>query len=425
MKHTRLLLTTAAALGLSSCTAARLDSGTHHFEWTGPAPEHLSWWIAGGGVLAGLIGWSRGAYWKGRSREQAERIIIQRAALDEPVNDVDLQDHIKSLKEVINRERAEHLGALQGLRETREGQIAWLREQITETGSDERDWLRARLEKLPAEKLSTGDEPWAGATGRASAGWITNPATGGVKCPCGCGREFNHNDGRPSADWRETLKAELIAEFEARLPKDEAASWAKQDRTVKEALDQVYGSSVDVADVVKDHVAACAASSPAPCSSSVEAVEDALRSQKLTSAALDPGEGWRLLTDEDIIREGDEYFDSRDLIWRKSSNIGRKHNGGYRRRVAAPVASPERLPDSIWDGAPAWANWLAMDRFKENDPCQMWYWYEKHPEICRDSDVMWGRSDEASDYAGAPDIDDYGWEGDWKDSLHKRPAAKG
>ena len=71
---------------------------------------------------------------------------------------------------------------------------------------------------------------------------------------------------------------------------------------------------------------------------------------------------------------------------------------------------PEVLIDEFevdWSLAPDWANWWAMDERHKGT-----FWYEDEPMPGRET---WGSNDE---YTEAPD---FGYKGDWKQSLRKRP----
>lgn len=71
---------------------------------------------------------------------------------------------------------------------------------------------------------------------------------------------------------------------------------------------------------------------------------------------------------------------------------------------------PEVLKDEFvidWSQAPDWANWWAMDERHKGT-----FWYEDEPMPGRET---WGSNDE---YTDAPD---FGYKGDWKQSLRKRP----
>lgn len=66
----------------------------------------------------------------------------------------------------------------------------------------------------------------------------------------------------------------------------------------------------------------------------------------------------------------------------------------------------EWQPD--WSQAPEWANWWAMDMDKN---C---YWYEDKLHL---GDVEWDRHSIGKSFKSKP----YNYQGDWKDSLRKRP----
>lgn len=69
--------------------------------------------------------------------------------------------------------------------------------------------------------------------------------------------------------------------------------------------------------------------------------------------------------------------------------------------------SLEWQPD--WSQAPEWANWWAMD------DCDYFWWYEKSPEM---KNGGWCVSWTSDDFEKAPS---FNYQGNWKDSLRKRP----
>lgn len=79
------------------------------------------------------------------------------------------------------------------------------------------------------------------------------------------------------------------------------------------------------------------------------------------------------------------------------------------------VLKEEWHPD--WSKAPEWANWWAMDGFSEKAN-----WYIDKPYLDDDSEVEseWNIDLRASakTYIHAPS---FGYQGNWKDSLRKRP----
>ena len=74
-----------------------------------------------------------------------------------------------------------------------------------------------------------------------------------------------------------------------------------------------------------------------------------------------------------------------------------------------PKGLPEVLFEPDWSVAPDWANWWAMD-----DSGYFW-WYQKEP---KNKDGGWCVTYTADDFLAAPS---FNYQGDWKDSLRKRP----
>ncbi len=67
--------------------------------------------------------------------------------------------------------------------------------------------------------------------------------------------------------------------------------------------------------------------------------------------APDPGEGWRLLEEGEVVEEGDEFW-GRHTGWSRTGDVGRKHGGSHdvdyrRRRVPAPFRISDKGPANL------------------------------------------------------------------------------
>lgn len=134
--------------------------------------------------------------------------------------------------------------------------------------------------------------------------------------------------------------------------------------------------------------------------------------------APDPGEGYKML------KIGEQRFDTDEFWWLNRwislpANIEPRPvlaGSFYRREIEQPAAPAprDRLPDSVWDGAPEWADYLARDE------CGECFWYEKRPYITGPGSFQWAWQD-SSMFAETVNLP--AWSGDWRESLHRRPGV--
>jgi hypothetical protein len=68
-----------------------------------------------------------------------------------------------------------------------------------------------------------------------------------------------------------------------------------------------------------------------------------------------------------------------------------------------------------WNDAPAWANWVTMDKDGE------WYWWEKMPVVDSERSCWWGKLNGNTDYYTTNSRARFRWE----DSLQQRPQQMG
>ena len=82
------------------------------------------------------------------------------------------------------------------------------------------------------------------------------------------------------------------------------------------------------------------------------------------------------------------------------------HEFGHKKCMDCGASLEEWQPD--WSQAPEWANWWAMDM---DENC---YWYEDKLHL---GDVEWDRHSIGKSFKSKH----YGYTGDWRNSLRKRP----
>ena len=106
--------------------------------------------------------------------------------------------------------------------------------------------------------------------------------------------------------------------------------------------------------------------------------------------------------------EYDDSFDPVAEAWKYADAMQAEAD---KRNYSEKQDSSEWQPD--WSQAPDWANWWAMDENKNT----RWIYSELEQPYISDMFLMWcaiGRFDSA-------DAPSFGYTGDWRNSLRKRP----
>lgn len=137
--------------------------------------------------------------------------------------------------------------------------------------------------------------------------------------------------------------------------------------------------------------------------------------------APNPGEGWRLLGDDEQVLESDDLH-AIGYAWVKHNHTGRSvaavrevvKNSGFS-DVAESIFFRRRIrPVVDWSAMPKWAQWVAMD--EDGD----WFWFVGKP---RPGFHHWMPENTSSLQQVIPPAYSPTFTGSWKDSLVSREEA--
>ena len=102
------------------------------------------------------------------------------------------------------------------------------------------------------------------------------------------------------------------------------------------------------------------------------------------------------------------------MAWKYADAMEAEYNKRKQEEIESGIEQDKEMLDSFqvdWSQAPSWANWWAMDR--DNDA----YWHS-----CVDKPFIQGAVFEIATPQGhTSDAPSFNYQGDWKDSLRKRP----